>query len=142
MYLSTNVQALPPPLVSLSLCLPLPFGGSSPVKVWQACVKSVPSKNSTRAITSPLPPQPRQLNTCLVVLMENRSSPPHLGHGPSRSTVPPLSLMPRRPISSSMRTVRALATQLSQAGDLIRFPPSGRLARIHIGALRASSTSA
>jgi hypothetical protein len=35
-----------------------------------------PTKDS---ITSPLAPQPRQLKTCLTVLMANRSSPPHYG---------------------------------------------------------------
>src|SRR5262245_66267281 len=121
MYSARHVQALLFLVASLLVRLPFGLGGGSPVNVSTACEKLMLSRASTRAITLPLIPQPRQLNTCLVVLMENRSSPPHLGHGPSRSTVSPLSMMLRRAITSSMRTARAFATQGYTAEDIYRL---------------------
>ena len=43
---------------------------------------------------SPPLPQPRQLKICFEILIENRSSPPHLGHGPQRAACRRLNISP------------------------------------------------
>jgi len=57
-------------------------------------MKSQPSRQRTKSITSPFAPQPRQLKTCFAVLMLKRSSPPQTGHGPQRSLPFPFSWSP------------------------------------------------
>ena len=81
------------------------------ISVVHAALKSQSSRCSTSLMTSPPTAQPRQFQSCLAMLMLNRSWPPHFGHGPQRST-PPFNLMPRRAISSSIGTARALMVQL------------------------------
>src|SRR3984893_9181265 len=70
-------------------------------------------------MTSPPYPQPRQFQSCL------RSCPPQSGQGPTRSEPRPCNLMPRRAISSSIRTERASAMP-NVSCALTAAPPSAR----------------
>src|SRR4029077_1969215 len=83
------------------------FGGAFrlwlwPVSVVTASLNLPPSRNCTRAITSPFAPHPRQLKPCCRILTPKRSRPPHSGHGPISSAPTRLSLMSRRATSSSI----------------------------------------
>jgi hypothetical protein len=69
----------------------------------------------------------RQLNTCFLVLIPNRSVPPHFGHAPMRSLPLPASLIPRRAISSSIGTARARL--MSSSKDSRRFMRPSRVGR-------------
>src|SRR5262249_41818584 len=84
-------------------------------------LKSTSSRCLTRSITSPTAPHLRQLKTLFLVFTLNRSVPPHMGHGPSRSCPRPLSLYPRRIISSSIGTERACAIHALNAGVIGLF---------------------
>src|SRR5262249_30571876 len=109
--------------------LPLAFG-AGPASVLQAVTKSQQSRCRTNAITSPQALQPRQLKTCLLVLIENLSVPPQTGQGPTRS-MRPRSLIPRCPMMRSMGTERARS--MSSTGiTLIALAVSGWLGHLRV----------
>ena len=68
---------------------------------------------------SPPTLQPRQLKIPFLVLIENLSVPPQIGHGPTRS-IRPRSLIPRASMMCSIGTVRARS--IISAGRVMASP--------------------
>src|SRR5258708_9660458 len=90
-------------------------GTVSPASISTAALKSQPSRNITKAMTSPPAPQPLHPKYCLRVSTKKRRLPWHDGHGPTSWW--PSRLSPSG-AALAMSRARARSTSACQEADL------------------------